>query len=273
MAGKEKAGTEAAGPALKAVWYAAEAFGELVGWAKKARGEGAAGGDAAPAMERLGMEEAVKLIEADYAEDYFISGRGDLKAYDPDCEFSDPFVAFNGTERFRKNVSNLGGLMEDVVLNVTSFEAGDAEVVTSWKFSCILQLPWRPRLAAAGGTTHVLDPATGLVVKHIERWDVEPAEVVQGLLKPSSKIPSSRADVIMLSVSEGDLKGTWYAVSPLHLQAAALGVAVSLMHKLVTGEGFAGASHALELQAYAGVLFAAYTELNGLLGGNDRVEL
>ena len=45
------------------------------------------------------------------------------------------------------------------------------------------QLPWRPRLAAAGGTTHVFDADSGKVVKHIERWDVEPGKVVVGQSK------------------------------------------------------------------------------------------
>jgi hypothetical protein len=31
--------------------------------------------------------------------------------YDPECLFADPFVSFKGTERFKKNVSNLGGMM------------------------------------------------------------------------------------------------------------------------------------------------------------------
>lgn len=47
--------------------------------------------------------------------------------------------------------------------------AGDNTLTTRWRFSCLLDLPWRPRLAAAGGTTHVIDPARGLVVRHEER--------------------------------------------------------------------------------------------------------
>ena len=32
---------------------------------------------------------------------------------------------------------------------------------------------------------------TGLVVKHIESWDVEPGRVVRQLLKPSAKVPGT----------------------------------------------------------------------------------
>jgi hypothetical protein len=48
----------------------------------------------------------------------------------------------------------------------------------NWRFQGIVKgLPWRPLLAAAGSTTHVIDPATGLVVEHIERWKANPGEV------------------------------------------------------------------------------------------------
>lgn len=34
-----------------------------------------------------------------------------MVAYADDCLFADPFAGFNGVERFKNNVSNLGGLM------------------------------------------------------------------------------------------------------------------------------------------------------------------
>lgn len=179
---------------LKALWYAAEAFGDAVGLLKKQgeRGEESAAGEAAPA--RLSSAERLESLRADYDENYFISGRGELRAYDEDCEFSDPFVAFRGKQRFLKNVANLGGLMENVKLDITRFEANDAELSTDWRFACTLALPWRPRLAASGGTTHVFSPETGLVVKHIERWDIEPGIVARQLFTPGEEVrPTSPA--------------------------------------------------------------------------------
>ncbi len=41
--------------------------------------------------------------------------------------------------------------------DITGWTEGERELVTKWRFSAILDLPWRPRLAAAGGTTHVFD--------------------------------------------------------------------------------------------------------------------
>ena len=60
---------------------------------------------------QMNRDDVVAAIKDDYAADYFISGKGEMAAYDPQCLFADPFVSFRGVERFKKNVSNLGGLM------------------------------------------------------------------------------------------------------------------------------------------------------------------
>ena len=46
---------------------------------------------------------------------------------------------------------------EDVQLDLLEFKEDGNEVQTKWRFNALLQLPWKPRLAAAGGTKHVLD--------------------------------------------------------------------------------------------------------------------
>eukprot|EP00967_Tisochrysis_lutea_P025220 scaffold29045_cov19-Tisochrysis_lutea.AAC.1 len=63
---------------------------------------------------------------------------------------------------------------QDIKLKVYDFQfEGDNKVHTKWRFSCILNLPWKPLLAAAGGTTHVLDLERGQIVEHIEQWCAE----------------------------------------------------------------------------------------------------
>ena len=39
------------------------------------------------------------------------AGVGGMEAYESDCTFADPFTSFKGVDRFKKNVSNLGGLL------------------------------------------------------------------------------------------------------------------------------------------------------------------
>jgi hypothetical protein len=94
------------GAGLKALWYAAETFGDVLGLLKNAAGaEGAAAAtaDAQAAASRLPPAARLASLRADYAVDYFISGKGEMAAYDPECVFADPFVAFAGVGRFKKN--------------------------------------------------------------------------------------------------------------------------------------------------------------------------
>jgi hypothetical protein len=200
---------------LKAAWYGAEAFGNLIGATRATTTHGTT--TTTTAMTREG---ALESIRADYAEEYFVSGRGEMAAYAGDCEFADPFVSFRGLDRFRANVANLGGMMREVDLQIKSFEETEDGVQTEWRFSCVLDLPWRPMLAASGGTTHVLNDENR-VVRHYERWDVDPKKVLGQLLKPASKIPENQAEVFMASAGSGDVVGALGAVAPVLLRASA----------------------------------------------------
>lgn len=50
----------------------------------------------------------------------------------------------------QNNLDNLGSLMQDVSLDVTSWEEEGVSLKTKWRFRCVLGLPWNPTLAAAG---------------------------------------------------------------------------------------------------------------------------
>ncbi|KAG2487399.1 hypothetical protein HYH03_013968 [Edaphochlamys debaryana] len=222
------------GLGLKAVWYGAEQFGKLLAMG---RGQAAAAAPAAASAPRMSREAMMEAIRADYDENYFVTGAGDLAAYAPDCVFADPFVSFSGTGRFKQNVSNLGGLMDEIKIDVYEWKEGPNTLETKWRFSALLDLPWRPRLAAAGGTTHVFDLERGQVVRHEERWDVEPAKVVAQLFQPAAKVPRNAWETFFLAASAGDAKGVWWSLSPTVLKLSAVGGAGSLVWGLASGEG------------------------------------
>ncbi len=72
----------------------------------------------------------------------------------------DDFAGFRGVSRFKKNVSNLGGLTEDVVVKITSWNEGEKSLKAGWRFSAIVGVPWRPRFeppctAPDGDNAHV----------------------------------------------------------------------------------------------------------------------
>lgn len=156
------------GLGLKSVWYAAEALGNVIG-ATRGKGGSDSNETSSPssppsfsASNPLPRAQALEMLKRDYEVDYFISGKGEMRAYDDNCEFRDPFAGFKGTDRFKKNVSNLGSSLEEAQTDLNSWEEDEGEgssLKTRWRFSGIVGLlPWRPRLAAAGSTTHVFDP-------------------------------------------------------------------------------------------------------------------
>ena len=78
---------------------------------------------------------------------------------------------------------------------------------------------------------------TGKVIKHIERWDVEPWPVVKQLLRPARRNPEGKWETFMQALSDGDIKCMWLTTSSLALRASLPVVAVSLATKAATGHG------------------------------------
>jgi len=215
----------------KAAWYGVEAFGKVAGRGNQQESESSAAPVAA-----MSRSEVLDAILQDYeVNNYFVSGNGDMAAYDPDCKFSDPFVAFNGVERFKQNVSNLGAYLQDVELEILDWREEDSSVDVNWRFSCIIDLPWKPKLAAAGGTKHVLSSTSGRVVEHIESWDVDINRVLKSLLVPANRLPTNRWEVFMMSLSSGDMQGVWLALSGFLVAPSAALLASNALLKASAG--------------------------------------
>ena len=252
-------------PALRGLWAATEAAGN----AAAGQDAEAAADEEADQQEQeddglppLSMRQARSYIEQDYAVKYFVSGEGELDAYTPDCLFSDDFGSYRGTERFKRNVRNLGKYIEEgtLLLDTNLDEDDEGNLVSKWRFSAILSLPWRPRLSASGSTTHVFN-SKNYVVQHNERWDVEPAAVLKGLLKPSAAEPTTAWEKGMLALAEGNVGGLWAASSDGVALVSAPIVVVSIACKALTGSGLPGTFlGAIEGLAWLGFVASAFTQ-------------
>lgn len=183
---------EELGVATKSVWFLTEAFGNA---AAALRGTSSP----PPPMEPppSSLDESIERLVADYAgtvadpRPYFLTGKMDVSLYDPDCEFADPFVAFKGRDRFVANLENLAGgfITESSTRTLeTNIERGDAGAgvpptyTTKLLVKLRLGLPWSPVLAWPWGVKHVFDAESGLIIEHIESWDVSAGEGVRMLL-------------------------------------------------------------------------------------------
>ncbi|KAJ1403166.1 hypothetical protein B484DRAFT_228549 [Ochromonadaceae sp. CCMP2298] len=169
------------------------------------------------ALSKRDVARIASDIRKEYEAIFWATGNMDTSLWAPDCTFADPFSSFGGagsTQRFKRNADNLGRLVLQPRLKVTSFDVGVLEggkgeggagkgkggageggkeggqkaaaytVSVGWTFSSKLNLPWRPVLAAAGITTHYLDN-NGLIVRYEEQWRSDPWEVVFRLFKPT----------------------------------------------------------------------------------------
>lgn len=95
-------------------WYAVEAFGKI--FAPPATSKDSSDDETNDQAIDLtvpprSLSETLARIELDFERSYFLSGAVDKLIYDPDCTFSDPFVSFNGRDRFVENLSNLGSFI------------------------------------------------------------------------------------------------------------------------------------------------------------------
>lgn len=207
-------------PLELASWYAVEAFGKAFGSKKPAAdGQNEDGGDSALSIDFAkppsSLEETLERIRLDNDRSYFLSGEVDRLVYDEECTFADPFVSFDGRDRFIDNLANLGSFITKYDAKMIKYhvEKGGREINTKvrsfWRLingrttdvmrsgiwitgMCVmlpvcsiaqvmvkleLNLPWKPVLAWPWGVSYEIDPETFLVTMHRESWAVEPLEV------------------------------------------------------------------------------------------------
>ncbi|XRB02485.1 SOUL heme-binding protein [Pycnococcus provasolii] len=197
-------------PALKLLWYLSESLGNVKAAVLNEQpvvvgDSSSASSSSSTTQSSLTFQEALSMIREDYKQDYFVTGQGSMKAYVDTCRFADDFSSFQGenaVNRFKTNVQNLGSLCDDVSIDWNLYvsdvdvtnetppkidaDAAPSSIRSTWRFKATLRLPWRPILAAKGGTEHVLSPENNRVCEHIERWDSKPGDVIVNLLRPSN---------------------------------------------------------------------------------------
>mmetsp|Transcript_17287 Transcript_17287/g.29792 ORF Transcript_17287/g.29792 Transcript_17287/m.29792 type:complete len:253 (-) Transcript_17287:287-1045(-) len=174
-------------PLELASWYAVEAFGKAFGSKKSANDANDNVGDSIDLSNPpSSLEETLKRIQLDNDRSYFLSGEVDRFIYDEQCTFADPFVAFDGRDRFIDNLSNLGSFITNYDAKMIKYNVGQdgKEIDTKVMVKLELNLPWKPVLAWPWGVKYLVDPETCLVTLHEESWDIAPWEGVKQIFRP-----------------------------------------------------------------------------------------
>jgi len=183
-------------PLELASWYAVEAFGKAFGSKKSTTDDNNnVDGNIDFTKPPSSLEETLKRIQIDNDRSYFLSGEVDRYIYDEECTFADPFVAFDGRDRFIDNLANLGSFITDYDARMIKYdvEKDGKEILTKVMVKLELNLPWKPVLAWPWGVLYAIDPETFLVTDHIESWDIEPLEGVKQIFrKPTVKVSNKK---------------------------------------------------------------------------------
>ena len=130
-------------PLELASWYAVETFGKVFGIKKS--DVGVVESDQTSTLIDINkppssLEETLKRIQLDNDRSYFLSGEVDGLIYDDRCTFADPFVSFDGRDRFIENLSNLGSFITNYDAKMIKFEVENdgREVITKVNASSVL---------------------------------------------------------------------------------------------------------------------------------------
>ncbi|KAF7010329.1 hypothetical protein CFC21_024750 [Triticum aestivum] len=121
-------GSESDNVVLKAAWYGSEALGIAASFFRPPSPEADAGAadDGTSESQPVGRAQVAEAIKDDFARSYFVTGNLTLGAYEDDCEFADPAGSFRGLQRFKRNCTNFGSLLEKSNMKLTKWE--DVEV-------------------------------------------------------------------------------------------------------------------------------------------------
>uniref|UniRef100_M8C157 Uncharacterized protein n=1 Tax=Aegilops tauschii TaxID=37682 RepID=M8C157_AEGTA len=175
-------GSESDNVVLKAAWYGSEALGIAASFFRPPSPEADAGAtdDGPSEFQPVGRAQVAEAIKDDFARSYFVTGNLTLGAYEDDCEFADPAGSFRGLQRFKRNCTNFGSLLEKSNMKLTRWEDVEDKSIGHWRFSCVMSFPWRPILSATGYTEYYFDAESGKACRKLERpQDGAPAADIQ----------------------------------------------------------------------------------------------
>ena len=97
--------------------------------------------------------------------------------YADDVYFKDPLNSFKGIKRYQKMIAFLDSFFGDIELQLQDITRDEAIITTKWTLNMTSPLPWKPRLSIPGWTELKLN-GNGLIVSHIDRWQISTLDVL-----------------------------------------------------------------------------------------------
>ncbi|KAL8554240.1 hypothetical protein ACS0TY_002442 [Phlomoides rotata] len=173
---------------LKIAWYGSEFLGIAASFLRSPKIGDSVTADVELPVDELGKIDraaVVGAIKQDFQTSYFVTGNLSVDAYEEECEFADPAGSFKGLNRFKRNCSNFGYLLETSNMKLMKWEDFEDKGIGHWRFRCVMSFPWNPILSATGYTEYYFDEKSGKICRHVEHWNVPKMALFKQILRPS----------------------------------------------------------------------------------------
>ncbi|MBE9128900.1 MULTISPECIES: DUF2358 domain-containing protein [unclassified Coleofasciculus] len=106
--------------------------------------------------------------------------------YAPDVFFKDPLNQFRGVERYKQMIGFINTWFINPQLDLHDISQSGDTIKTRWTLSWTTPLPWKPRVAIPGWSELRLN-ADGLIVSHIDYWDISRLDVLKQLFQGKTR--------------------------------------------------------------------------------------
>jgi Uncharacterized conserved protein (DUF2358) len=100
--------------------------------------------------------------------------------------FQDPMTRFQGIERYQQMIGFMAKWFLDIQLQLHDIAQPQPDTITTqWTLNFSAPMPWQPRISIPGASVLKLD-AQGLIISHVDTWEISRWQVFQQLFQPKS---------------------------------------------------------------------------------------
>jgi hypothetical protein len=104
--------------------------------------------------------------------------------YAENVYFQDPMNKFYGVKRYQQMIGFINQYFLDIKLELHHISQTENAIATQWTLKWIAPVPWKPAMSISGRSELKVNEE-GLIVSHIDYWDISRLDVLKQLLRSS----------------------------------------------------------------------------------------
>jgi hypothetical protein len=106
--------------------------------------------------------------------------------YAENVYFQDPMNKFYGVKRYQQMIGFINQYFLDIKLELHHIAQTENAIATQWTLKWIAPVPWKPPMSIPGRSELKVNDE-GLIISHIDYWDISRLDVLTQLLFPLKK--------------------------------------------------------------------------------------